>query len=372
MLLQLNNEEDFSFLVYVLYYWEQIHPTFSLKFPKTIEEYLRQKEEKLKRDAEAKNQSLNNEKAQPIAQNQPINTLLSNKIYEKLFVNLPEFNLIDENEKELPFAWFFNYMGIFADMKATKPEQRRSKVKKNVKKVWGNANLVKLEKKYEGLAKSFEDFKENDSEEDKLQIIHARNFIARMNIHIREVKSISAMLNVFGYSPISQAMSHKKALELGYLIQTGIDSLLKPINLEGFKEEIRKKIDPIDKSPPINAIPANPAPANPAYKSSKTIENTIPLKSQMVITLCDCSIYQNFDTMIDFVNSLPSNKDNFYTDCNKFTILHRPAHSGSSTCSLIHELIDFLRDYLQQNPFTLASFQKNINIALDNLAKEDR
>ena len=34
-----------------------------------------------------------------------------------------------------------------------------SKVKKSVKKVWLNANLTKLEKKYEDLAKTLEDFK---------------------------------------------------------------------------------------------------------------------------------------------------------------------------------------------------------------------
>ena len=55
VLLQLNNEEDLSFLVAVLYYWESLYPSFSLKHPKTVEEYLKNKEDKIRRENEQKN-----------------------------------------------------------------------------------------------------------------------------------------------------------------------------------------------------------------------------------------------------------------------------------------------------------------------------
>lgn len=40
----LQNEEDLLFFIKVLYYWEEMHPSFSTKFPKTVEEYLKSKE----------------------------------------------------------------------------------------------------------------------------------------------------------------------------------------------------------------------------------------------------------------------------------------------------------------------------------------
>jgi len=39
VLAHLNEEEDISFLIKVLYYWEELNPTFSKNQPKTIEEY---------------------------------------------------------------------------------------------------------------------------------------------------------------------------------------------------------------------------------------------------------------------------------------------------------------------------------------------
>ena len=42
------------------------------------------------------------------------------------------------------------------------------KVKKIVKKVWSNLTITKIFKKFEDLDKNFEEFKETDSEEDKL------------------------------------------------------------------------------------------------------------------------------------------------------------------------------------------------------------
>lgn len=244
VLLQLNSEEDLSFLVTVLYYWESLYPSFSLKHPKTVEEYLKNKEDKIRRENEQKNfgtypQNIA-EKGGSGMINQNQNFI--SKLQEKIFTNMPEFNVIEENEESLPIAWHLNYLGLFNDMKVSKSENKRGKNKKSVKKVWANANLLRLEKKYDNLLKTLEEFKETDSEEDKLQIIMAKNFIAKMIIHIREVKAIAVLMNVYGYSPIATAMSQKKAQELGYIIQLGINGLLKPINRDYFKEELKKKV----------------------------------------------------------------------------------------------------------------------------------
>jgi hypothetical protein len=36
---------------------------------------------------------------------------------EKLFIALPDINGISENEEDLPIGWYFNYIGLFNDLK---------------------------------------------------------------------------------------------------------------------------------------------------------------------------------------------------------------------------------------------------------------
>ena len=383
VLIQLSNEEDISFLVTVFYYWEELYPSFSLKYPKSLDEFYRQKEEKLKRENEQKLTSIANSQSiekcpiPPPANNIPqptLSSMYSHKIFEKLILNQPDFNLLEEEESELPFGWYLNYMGIFPDMKCPKPKSKQGKSKKCVKKVWANTNLLKLERKYESLIKTFEEIKETDSFEDKLQTLMARNYIARMMHHIKDVKNIATMLNVFGFAPaLIMAMPQKRATELGYIIHLGINNLLKPINLEQFKEDIRKKLDPVVvvTAPPQNP-PQNP-PIQPQRSNTRILEAALNApKSQMVISMCDQAIYQNFDFTIDFVTSLTANKDNFYTDCNKFSIVHRAAKSGSSNCSLIHELIEYLRFSAESNPIIKSLLQKYLEEMVETLSREDR
>jgi hypothetical protein len=54
------------------------------------------------------------------------------------------------------------------------------KVKKVVKKVWANHTITKIYKKYEDLDKNFENFKDSDTPEEKLENIKARFFIKRI------------------------------------------------------------------------------------------------------------------------------------------------------------------------------------------------
>ena len=380
VLIQLSIEEDVSFMVNVLYYWEEVYPSFSLKYPKTLEEFYKQKEEKVKKENEQKLNSIANsqniEKVQPNlspnALNNPppsVSSIYSHRIFEKLIINQPDFNLLDDKQENLPFSWFLNYMGVFPDLKCPKTRLKTGKSKKCVKKVWANTNLLKLEKKYEALIKAFEEIKETDSQEDKVQTLMARNFIARMMHHIKDVKNIATMLNVFGFAPVLSSMPTKKASELGYMIHLGINTLLKPINLEHFKEDIKKKLDPN-----VNTQPPPQNPPQPIQKTNtKMLEAALNQpKSQMVISMCDQTIYQNFDFTIDFVTSLTANKDSFYTDCNKFSIVHRPAKSGSSNSSLIHELIEFLRVLAGNNKEAMFLTQKMLIDMLDSLNKEER
>jgi len=62
------------------------------------------------------------------------------------------------------------------------------KVKKVVKKVWANHTITKIYKKYEDLDKNFENFKDSDTQEEKLENIKARYFIKRVLQHLKDVQ----------------------------------------------------------------------------------------------------------------------------------------------------------------------------------------
>jgi hypothetical protein len=92
-------------------------------------------------------------------------------VYERIFTNFPEYNFLNPYEEQLPIGWQFCYLDLWPDMSLNKQDQRSTKVKKIVKKVWANHTINKIFKKFEDLDKNFEEFKELDSEEDKLQNI---------------------------------------------------------------------------------------------------------------------------------------------------------------------------------------------------------
>ena len=62
--------------------------------------------------------------------------------------------------------------------------------------------MTKLEKKFEELSKTFEEPKETDSIEIKEEFLLARNFINRINYHLREVHALTSILNVYGFAPV--------------------------------------------------------------------------------------------------------------------------------------------------------------------------
>ncbi len=180
--LHLANEEDLMFFVRVLYFWEEKYPTFTKAYPKTVEEYLKYKENLSKKESEPKKLSPN-EKSQ-VVQQQTAESYFKNT--EKIFANFPDFNILSKNEEDLPFGWEYNVIGNFTDGRLSKFDFKRSKSRKNVRRVWAHTNLAKLEKKMEEVLKAIEEFKETDPEEDKLQTIQARIFVQRIQQHVKD------------------------------------------------------------------------------------------------------------------------------------------------------------------------------------------
>ena len=54
VLVHLTNEEDITFLLRVLFYWEELHPSFTLKLPKNVDEYKTYRELKQKKEGDSK------------------------------------------------------------------------------------------------------------------------------------------------------------------------------------------------------------------------------------------------------------------------------------------------------------------------------
>lgn len=340
VMLHLANEEDMTFLVRVFYYWQELYPTFTKEYPQTYEEYKKYKEEQIKKEAEAKPKS--NEK--PIGkqilpgQAPPVEKF---RTQEKLLQNIPDVNLITLDEQDLNVGWECTMLDSMTDCKMKRQESKRSKSKKGpMKKMWNNANLSKLEKKLEEAAKSIEEPKEEDSEEDKLQFVKAKMFLERMQKHLNEAYQVCGLLNLFGFSPILSELPKETALELANLVNLGIQNRLKPINVDNFKEEIRKKIDP----------------NNLTLPDEKPQPVTKKLKSQAVVSLCESSIVSSFENNHELVTSLSPSKDSLYTDANKITVIHYAIKSGNSTSLLVNQLTNFLRELLSHEEIKAAVF----------------
>jgi len=337
VLVHLANEEDLSFLLKVLYHWEEKYPTFTLKHPKTVEEYHKFKEHLTKKEADKAKTS--NEKipsgVHPVSESYF-------KDNEKIFANLPHHNLITKDEEDLPIAWMFNTLSTYSDCKAGRIELKKSKTRKTVRKVWNNVNLNKLEKKMEEAFKTIEEFKEEDTEEVKTQVIKARTFVWRIQQHLKEALYIAAMLNIFGFSPILDPMPFEKAQELANMINLGLSKKLKNISVAHFeKEEIRKKLDPHSlQGAPQPSGKNKPAPA-------AATEPDKDHKSEMVISFAESRYVPYFETNMDFITGLNVPKESLYVDCNKIPVIHNAILQGSSTTILVDELINYVRSLLK-------------------------
>ncbi len=94
VLVHLYNEEDIVFLFRVLFFWEQLYPTFTAKWPKTYEEYMNRSKD---------NNKINQLKASNMQS--PTNTNSTNLQNERLLIELAEINNLEERQDLMPIAW---------------------------------------------------------------------------------------------------------------------------------------------------------------------------------------------------------------------------------------------------------------------------
>ena len=338
VMVHLANEEDLSFLLKVLYYWEDKYPTFSLKHPKNPEDYVKYKEQLAKKEADKVKGSA--EKGQQQGTHSASESYF--KENEKIFTNLPHVNLITKEEDELPIAWMFNILSTYSDCRLGRIDLKKSKARKTVRKVWSNANLNKLEKKMEEAIKTIEEFKEEDTEEAKAQVIKSKVFVWRMQQHLKETLYVAAMLNIFGYSPVLDPMPFEKAMELANMINLGLQKRLKNISVAHFeKEEIRKKLDP------HSLQAAQQAPGGKIKPPAASVpEPDKDQKSEMVISFVEHGYLQIFETNMDFITGLAVPRESLYVDCNKIPVIQTSILRGASSSLLIDELINYVRSLL--------------------------
>jgi len=122
----LSEEEDISFLVKVLYYWEMLYPQFSHKYPQTVEQYKVYKEQKEKKEIlQAQSNDINASQLDTKAKGSASECASgTGRIADKIFQFLPDFNAVSDCEERLPLGWQFNYSSIYNDMKVNKVERK--------------------------------------------------------------------------------------------------------------------------------------------------------------------------------------------------------------------------------------------------------
>lgn len=90
-------------------------------------------------------------------------------------------------------------------------------MKKQLKRQWTNTNLQRLTKRYDELNASFEEFKDTDSEADKLANITAKMFIKRIQKHLSHLLKMANLFNIYGFALMEDIVSENKAQELACL-----------------------------------------------------------------------------------------------------------------------------------------------------------
>ena len=78
-----------------------------------------------------------------------------------------------------------------------------------------NIGLTKIEQIFEEVKKlSWEDAREEDSEEEKKRKLSEKNYNTRVQTHIRDAISRTSILAMRGIAPIAEPMPYSKAIEL--------------------------------------------------------------------------------------------------------------------------------------------------------------
>ncbi|KAL4510149.1 hypothetical protein ABPG72_010342 [Tetrahymena utriculariae] len=372
---QLSEEEDLTFLLKVLYYWEELYPTStSLSLPKTVETYLEQKKilDQKKETLQKvlfvyffqifnyyqlffQTTATQNQAEKADADASSAHTQRLHKLMDKIFIALPEINGISEKEEELPVGWQLNYIGLFNDLTVFQGDTKRGKIKKKVKQVWQNLGIATLMKKMDQADKDIKEFEEADTIETKMEIIKAKNFIHRIQAHLKDIQTIASLFNIFGYGPMFDFLPQDKAQELASLVNYGIKNQLKPIPLDGIKESYKKIIDPNDISLPRTEKKSVVA---------KDIEHE--KQSQMVVQICSGSIFPQYEIGIDIITSL-SSKESFFTEANAQSIIQTHCKGGQSTNNIVSDLIEFFRYLCINNQSQFNLQQDNLKLSLESI-----
>ena len=50
--------------------------------------------------------------------------------------------------------------------------------------------------------KEIKEFEETDTLEAKMEVVKAKNFIYRIQAHLKDIQTIASLFNIFGYGPM--------------------------------------------------------------------------------------------------------------------------------------------------------------------------
>lgn len=106
-----------------------------------------------------------------------------------------------------------------------------------------------------------------------MEIIKIKNFISRIQQHLKDLHTMASLLNVLGFAPLFEHLAFDKAQELACIFNLGLTNQLKKISLDSLKQDFQKRIEPILTGPP--------------KKEEK--------KSNITISVISCPIYPLFE-----------------------------------------------------------------------------
>lgn len=219
-----------------------------------------------------------------------------------------------------------------------KNEIKRNKTSKPPKKMWANTKLIKIDNKFKESKKLLKEPKPEDPIETKDKYVRTLNFFNRMQEHIREVLHVTSLLNIVGYAPLfyqskeKGKMPQEKAEELSYLINLGMQNLIKPIPIPDLLSDVKTKLE--------------------SFKTSEM--TTEPVSSKIVVSMCNYSLWYQICHQYEFIMSaLNPQVESYYYDANKVAILHRSILFGASRTAYIKYMINYFTGLLKDEAYKI-------------------
>ena len=243
-------EEDLVFLFPVLLEWEERHPTYK---------YLDPPREESTEEA-----------------------IIVEDLMDAAYLGQVPPELL---EKDIPMYYRYFNAEIRGLRRRGGKRGRPSKKLVGKRSTNNGISLTKLEKIFEEKNKGFEDAKEDDSQEEKERKANEKTFIKKIRHFIKEAQSIAGALLSKGVAQVGEAMPLEKAIELSEILRSNQNNLV---------------IDTKSKVPPI---PNNPYSKN---QQSNDETETIKMKKQVTVTLCDFFIAKKIDYVMESGSNLPT------------------------------------------------------------------